>query len=240
MTVRLPLAIIQLESPPASVSARVGEQTQWFVDALDLSGSDYIVVRPDRGEALPDVRALSAALLSGSWAMVTDRADWSERTAAWVRGAVADGLPLLGVCYGHQLMSYALGGNVGDNPAGWERGLIAVTGGEAMRQDPLLSALPDRFTAWLSHRQSVLTPPPGAQVLAHSAQEGCQIIRYSAQALSVQFHPEFTPAIMTACLQNSLSEGEVARLMTAQPTPQWPRQLLRAFWQQVQPVAIRA
>lgn len=80
------------------------------------------------------MRALSAALLSGSWAMVTDRADWSERTAAWVRGAVADGLPLLGVCYGHQLMSYALGGNVGDNPAGWERGLIAVTGGEAMRQ----------------------------------------------------------------------------------------------------------
>ncbi|MBD8213313.1 glutamine amidotransferase [Erwinia persicina] len=240
MTARLPLAIIQLESPPGAVSARVGEQAQWFVAALELSASDYIVVRPDRGEALPDVHAISAAILSGSWAMVTDRADWSERTAAWVRHAVAEQLPLLGVCYGHQLMSYALGGNVGDNPAGWERGAVRVTGDARMRQDPLLSALPDRFTAWLSHRQSVLTPPVGAQVLARSPQDGCQIIRYSAQALSVQFHPEFTPEIMTACLQNSLSEVEVARLMTAQPVPQWPARLLGDFWQQVQPVAQRA
>lgn len=240
MTVRLPLAIIQLETPPQAVSARVGEQRQWFVDALELSADDYIVVRPDLGETLPDPATISAAILSGSWAMVTDHADWSERTAAWVRHAVAERLPLLGVCYGHQLMSYALGGEVGDNPKGWERGLSSLKTRAEILHDPLLASLPMQFSAWLSHRQSVLTPPPGAKVLAASAQDDCQIIRYSAQALSVQFHPEFTAAIMTACLQNSLNKDEVTDLMSASTEPEWPRQLLRDFWQQGLPVAKRA
>ena len=240
MTVRLPLAIIQLEKPPQAVSGVVGEQNQWFVEALNLSEDDYIVVRPDLGEDLPELTTISAAILSGSWAMVTDHADWSERTAAWVRHAVAERLPLLGVCYGHQLMSYALGGQVGDNPNGWERGLYSLEARSESHHDPLLASLPSRFSAWLSHRQSVLTPPPGAQVLAASAQDGCQIIRYSAQALSVQFHPEFTAAIMTACLKNSLNDAEVAHLMPVSPEPEWPRQLLRDFWQQGMPLAKRA
>lgn len=240
MTVRLPLAIIQLETPPQAVSAIVGEQKQWFVDALNLSADEYIVVRPDLGEPLPALETISAAILSGSWAMVTDHADWSERTAAWVRHAVAEQLPLLGVCYGHQLMSYALGGEVGDNPNGWERGLTALEARAQSHHDPLLASLPSEFSAWLSHRQSVLTPPPGAQVLAASAQDGCQIIRYSAQALSVQFHPEFTAEIMTACLKNSLKEAEIGQLVPARAEPEWPRQLLRDFWQQGLPLAKRA
>lgn len=232
---KLPLAIIQLESPPQAVSRQVGEQKQWFIEALELADDDYIVVRPDLGDALPDVQQIACAVLSGSWAMVTDHAEWSERTAAWVRHAVAEQLPLLGVCYGHQLMAYALGGEVGDNPNGWERGVKLLQTTRAQRQDPLLASVPGRFTAWLSHRQSVLTPPPGAQVLAASAQDGCQIIRYSASALSLQFHPEFTPEIMAACLHNSLAPGEVQKLLTQQPEPHWPRQLLRDFFQQAQP-----
>ncbi|KYP91170.1 glutamine amidotransferase [bacteria symbiont BFo1 of Frankliniella occidentalis] len=213
MTVKLPLAIIQLESPPQAVSRQVGEQKQWFIEALELADDDYIVVRPDLGDALPDVQQIACAVLSGSWAMVTDHAEWSERTAAWVRHAVAEQLPLLGVCYGHQLMAYALGGEVGDNPNGWERGVKLLQTTRAQRQDPL----------------------PGAQVLAASAQDGCQIIRYSASALSLQFHPEFTPEIMAACLHNSLAPGEVQKLLTQQPEPHWPRQLLRDFFQQAQP-----
>ncbi|WP_123329119.1 glutamine amidotransferase [Erwinia sp. JUb26] len=240
MSVKLPLAIIQLETPPLPVSERVGDQQLWFVQALGLSAGEYIVVRPDLGEALPDPATISAAILSGSWAMVTDHADWSERTAAWVRHLVAEKLPLLGVCYGHQLMAYALGGKVGDNPNGWERGLQQLESAAARHQDPLLASLPSHFSAWLSHRQSVLTPPPGAQVLASSVLEPCQIIRYSPQALSVQFHPEFTGEIMTACLHNSLGDEQANKLMHNQPEPEWPRQLLQDFWQQQQPAAKRA
>ncbi|WLS77306.1 glutamine amidotransferase [Erwinia pyri] len=228
----LPLAIIQLEAPPEAVSNIVGEQQHWFIAALGLEPDEYIVVRPDLGEALPEPGTISAAILSGSWAMVTDHAEWSERTAAWIRSAVEQALPLLGVCYGHQLMAYALGGVVDDNPRGWERGLQQLEMNDNAQHDPLLSALPVHFSAWLSHRQSVVQPPPGAQVLAASALDRCQIIRYTPQALSVQFHPEFTSQIMSACLQNSQGSEALSSLVAHQQEPGTPLQLLQDFWQQ--------
>ncbi|KAB8307950.1 glutamine amidotransferase [Erwinia endophytica] len=232
----LPLAIIQLETPPEAVMKQVGEQQHWFVAALGLQADEYIVIRPDLGEALPDPASISAAILSGSWAMVTDHAEWSERTAAWIRHAVDNKLPLLGVCYGHQLMAYALGGQVDDNPRGWEYGLQQLETNPASQHDPLLNSLPAQFSAWLSHRQSVLQPPPGAQVLASSARDDCQIIRYTPQALSVQFHPEFTDEIMTVCMQNNA----VSSLMTHQTEPVWSRKLLLDFWQQRRQISKQA
>lgn len=232
MQTSLPLAIIQLETPPENVMAVVGEQHHWFVSALALQPEDYVVIRPDLGDALPAPETISAAILSGSWAMVTDHADWSERTAAWIRGAVEQSLPLLGVCYGHQLMAYALGGEVGDNPQGWERGLQQLETLPGAEKDPLLAAFPAHFPAWLSHRQTVRSAPEGATVLARSALDDCQIIRYSDTALSLQFHPEFTGGIMNACLQNHTQDAQVVSLLTHQAEPRWPRQLLADFWQQ--------
>ncbi|EXU76181.1 glutamine amidotransferase [Erwinia mallotivora] len=223
-TASLPLAIIQLEVPPDAVKTLTGDQYHWFVAALGLQPDEYIVVRPDLGDALPDPACVAAAVLTGSWAMVTDHADWSERTAAWIRSAVEHSLPLLGVCYGHQLMAYALGGQVADNPRGWEGGLQQLVADAACRQDPLLAPLPEQFTAWLSHRQSVLRAPQGAQVLAKSALDDCQIIRYSPSALSFQFHPEFTAEIMAACASTPLPESHAE--------PLWPRRMLQVFWQQ--------
>ncbi|WP_182058728.1 glutamine amidotransferase [Pantoea sp. ME81] len=224
----LPLALIQLEVPPPQVVAQIGEQPVWFIDALQLQPEDYVIVRPHLGEELPAFDRVSGAILSGSWAMVTDHADWSERTAAWIRGALEAELPLLGVCYGHQLMAYALGGKVGDNPNGWERGLKTLT--NTASDDPWLATLPGEFQAWLSHRQSVITPPSQAEVLARSELDGCQILRYSPQALSVQFHPEFTREIMTTCLPEGVSDdgAQVAG-------EDWSRELLQRFWQQTRP-----
>ncbi|GLR08996.1 GMP synthase [Mixta theicola] len=223
---QLPLAIIQLERPPAPVRERIGEQARWFIDALDLAPHDYIICRPDLGETLPDFAAVSGAILSGSWAMVTDHAEWSERTAAWLRAAMEQALPLFGVCYGHQLMAYALGGEVGDNPRGWERGALPITLQPGPQSDPLLQALPSTFPVWLSHRQTVLAPPPGARVLARSATDDCQIIRYGPHALSVQFHPEFDAQIMLACLPEGVNFNPAA-----QPATDNPRLILQRFWQ---------
>ncbi|MGV3344277.1 glutamine amidotransferase [Enterobacteriaceae bacterium LUAb1] len=237
-----PLAIIQLQTPPDAVLQCAGEQHQWFIKALQLQKGEYQVFRPDLGESLPAPDSICGAILSGSWAMVTDHAEWSERTAAWVRLAMEEALPLLGVCYGHQLMAYALGGEVEDNPKGWERGLQRLMATPALMKDQWLNDFPPQFSAWLSHRQSVLKPPKQAQVLAYSMKEACQILRYSDNALSVQFHPEFTQEIMDACLQNvQPSEGSLDPVHDQQEL-QWADTLLKRFWLQVrekQPVLLK-
>ena len=232
----LPLALIQLEVPPANVVSEIGEQPRWFIDALDLQPDAYLIVRPHLGEALPDFDQISGAILSGSWAMVTDHAEWSERSAAWIRAAIDHDLPLLGVCYGHQLMAYALGGEVADNPNGWERGLLPIRCSAQAQRDPLLQNLPQDFSVWLSHRQSVISAPPQAQVLAASARDGCQIVRYTPQAISVQFHPEFTRHIMNACLPEGCKEDGANEI----EGKDWARELLVTFWQQTRPAMGRA
>ena len=72
----------------------------------------------DGGDALPRREGFAGVIVTGSAAMVTERADWSERSADWLREAAHDGMPLFGICYGHQLLAHALGGEVGYNPAG--------------------------------------------------------------------------------------------------------------------------
>lgn len=231
----LPLALIQLEVPPPQVVAQIGEQPAWFIDALALAPDDYLIVRPHLGDALPEFAQIGGAVLSGSWSMVTDHADWSERTAAWVRAAIEYALPLLGVCYGHQLMAYALGGKVDDNPNGWERGLTELQLTPQGKSDPLAATLPGCFNAWLSHRQTVISPPPQAKVLATSQQDGCQILRYTPQAFSVQFHPEFTRRIMDVCLPQGVADSGAQIEGT-----DWARALLENFLQQTRPQAERA
>lgn len=195
MSETLPLLLVQMGHPPTDIRAAVGEQPDWFKAALGDVGLIKVVC-PFEGEPLPAAGTFSGAVISGSWAMVTDHEEWSERTANWLRGIIGAGVPVLGVCYGHQLMAYALGGAVDYHPQGSEVGQIAVSLNDAARHDPLLEGLPNSFDTFLSHEQSVLTLPSCAVVLASSSHDPHQIIRYSSTALSVQFHPEFSAPVM--------------------------------------------
>ena len=189
-------------------------------------------VRVDTGKKLPAPKDIAGAVITGSGAMVTDREPWSEDTAAWLRGAMDAELPLFGVCYGHQLMAHALGGTVGWLPSGREIGTqpIVRNGGE----DHLLNGMPLDFPAHTTHRQSVLEAPRDARVLARSAADPHQILRYGANAISTQFHPEFSTRFMRAYLRSRepalVEEGfDVAALhREVQATPD-ARGLLRRF-----------
>lgn len=226
--------MIQAGTPPQDIRCITGDLSQWFFTALGPSGAAVQVVRVFEGEALPAPGRHRAAIITGSWSMVTDRHPWSEATAAWIRHAVAQGMPLLGVCYGHQLMAHALGGEVGYHPGGREMGCLDIERLPAGDDDPWLAAHPPRFKAHLTHLQTVLRLPGGAHALARSAHDPHQIVRYSPTAVSVQFHPEFTPDILAACIGARApvlrSEGlePSAMLRALAPTPT-PLALLRRF-----------
>lgn len=192
--------VVEMGSPPKDMTEVFGAQGQWFRHALSGENIELSICSPSSGEQLPAAEDFDLAILTGSWSMVTDREEWSERTRQWIVDMFQQKKQLFGVCYGHQLMADALGGVVDYHPNGREIGRKAVTLLAAARKDPVLANFPDVFYANLSHEQTVVAPPPGAVVLAHSDHDPHQIIRYADHAISVQFHPEFTTALMKACI----------------------------------------
>ena len=194
------VVILQMGHPPASVRDSVGEQADWFQAVLADGDNSITTIQAFLGESLPSPEHFDVAIITGSWSMVTDREPWSEAVAAWIPGVIASGRRLLGVCYGHQLMADALGGVVDYNPRGREVGLAPISLTEAAHQDPFFADAPAAFMANVSHEQTVVVAPTQASVLAFSELDAHQILRYAPNALSFQFHPEFTPAIMRACI----------------------------------------
>jgi len=229
-----PILIIHTGRAPDDIRARHGDFSDWFRTSSRLPRHRVQVVDVPAGEALPAPGSVAGAIITGSAAMVTEKAAWSERAAGWVRDAMDVELPLFGVCYGHQLMAHALGGRVDYLPGGREIGTLSIHLRAEAASDPLASRLAPSFRAHTTHEQSVLEPPRGAQVLASSARDPNHLIRYGASALSAQFHPEFNADIMRAYIRRKRhvmhEEGTpVARVFgEVAPTPV-ARRLLRLF-----------
>ncbi|MGO2392185.1 MAG: glutamine amidotransferase [Halomonas sp.] len=149
----------------------------------------------------PSVGTLAAIVITGSHSMVSDAEPWSEALKPWLEEALANDTPMLGVCYGHQLMAAAFGGVSDYHPAGRESGTRTVRLTQAGQIDPLFRQLPERFAAHLTHAQSVIQAPHGSTVLAHNHHDAHQALRYGPRQWSVQFHPEFTAPVMRAYLE---------------------------------------
>ncbi len=224
--------ILQAGTPVASLR-RHGGFPHWIRVAAGLDADDAVAV-DIASEAPPSTEGFAGAIVTGSAAMVSHRHDWSERAADWLRESARAGLPLLGICYGHQLLAHALGGRVDDHPHGREMGTIDVEVLPAAEGDPLFDGLPGRFAAHATHLQTVLEPPPGATVLARSAHDACQAFRWGDSAWGVQFHPEFSATHMRGYVDARrdalLAEGRdpraLSRTITATPRA---RGLLRRF-----------
>ena len=200
---RIPIIIVKTgEAVPAARSLG-GDFEDWFVAGLGPDRVEARVVRVDRGETLPDVPALSpdaAVLVTGSPAMVSHRLDWSERSAAWLAEAHRAGHPMLGVCYGHQLLAHALGGRVGPNPAGRRLGRAELV--EVELDDALLGRFTPGTAFHVSHVEAVLEPPPGARVVARAAHDPHHALHFGGRSWGVQFHPEFDRAVMRAYIES--------------------------------------
>ena len=176
-----------------AVRAVCGDFELWIARGLGVELDSVEVASVHKGDALPDPSRFGGVVVTGSPAMVTDRADWSEASARWLAGVVeADATPVLGICYGHQLLAHALGGEVGANPNGREMGTVEVR--HDADGDPVLqgSAAPGH----MSHVESVLRPPSDAAVLATTDLEAHAALRFGPRQWGVQYHPEFDREIM--------------------------------------------
>jgi GMP synthase (glutamine-hydrolysing) len=227
------ISIVKTGATLPELAARYGDFEDWIARGLSVEPGELAVHRVDLGEPLPDPQVPAGVIVTGSSAMVTDQEPWSERTAVWLAELARSGRPVLGICYGHQLLAQALGGRVGDNPRGREIGTVEVRTLPAADGDPLLAGLGAAFPAHETHVQSVLALPEGARHLAESDADPHQAFVWGECAWGLQFHPEFDARVMRGYLDGRraqvAAEGlDVAALRAGvREAPAGPRILAR-------------
>jgi GMP synthase (glutamine-hydrolysing) len=180
--------------------AQRGDYEEWIAAGMGLAREDVDVVVVAEGEPLPAPETPAGVVVTGSSAFVSEREPWSERTGEWLVRALEHGTPVLGICYGHQLLAHALGGVVGRNPRGREIGTVEVRRLAPAQRDPLLDSWGTAEPAHVTHVESVLALPEGAVRLAESDLDPVQAFRVGERAWGVQFHPEFDADTVRAYL----------------------------------------
>jgi GMP synthase-like glutamine amidotransferase len=185
---------------------RHGSYPQMFarmIGAADPSVTFDAVGIP-AGEPLPDIGGLEAILITGSVAGVYDGLDWIAPLEAFVRTAHDKGVPMVGVCFGHQLIAQALGGMVRKSEKGFGLGrhVYDVAPDNGLIDGPQIALA-------CSHQDQVITPPAGAKTILSSDFTPHAGLLYAGDTtLSVQAHPEFTVGFALACCEMVRSKGD--------------------------------
>lgn len=233
-----PILVLKTGEAVPTVKAVRGDYEAWIAQGMGrgLAPGDVEVAAVYLGDPLPAPARIAGVVVTGSASMVSAREPWSERAAAWLARIVADdAVPVLGLCYGHQLLAHALGGEVGANPNGREMGTVEVHFTVAALSKAPHSPLfePGVFRGHTSHVEAVLRPPRGAQVLARTALDPHSALRYGPRQWGTQFHPEFDAEILRGYVEARreilVGEGRDPDAMLAEieETPELARVLER-------------
>ena len=217
-------------------AAKSGEQ---FFDLIRKTAGDTwsydwesVDVRPPDA-VLPEPKSAAGFIITGSSSSVAARAEtpWILRAEEYVRRIVDAEVPLLGICFGHQLVGQALGGEVAKNPRGREIGTVRL---EVLRDDPMLAGQPRAFDVQVTHSDSVVRLPPGATLHASTELEPNTIFSVGPYVRCVQHHPEMDESVIRGYVQARYdliaSEGlDAAKILASvRPAPE-NSQTLRNF-----------
>ncbi|KFC70595.1 Glutamine amidotransferase, class I [Devosia sp. LC5] len=185
------LTIIQTGDVPLPLRGQFGPYAKMFERMFDATGQGFSqeVVAVSDGAPFPELGPVEGIVITGSAAGVYDDLPWLDPLRDFIRRAYAARTPMLGVCFGHQIMADALGGDVRKSDKGW--GLGRHTYGVTSRP-AFMRAAPSALSVACSHQDQVIVPPKEAEViLASDFTPNAGLAYRNGAALSFQPHPEF-------------------------------------------------
>jgi GMP synthase (glutamine-hydrolysing) len=191
------LLVVKCGDVAAPVRIVHGDYDRWLAAALGPRVR-LAVVPVHLGAALPDPRRFDAVVTTGSPRSVLERAPWMVRAGDALLEAAEQGVPVLAICFGAQLVAAALGAEVRRSPRGRELGTVACALTPEGRADPLFAGLPPVVEVQATHEDEVARAPRGAVRLAANDHSAVQAFRVGRRLWAVQFHPELPPEALSA------------------------------------------
>lgn len=185
------IAILETGAPPSALATAHGDYPAMFRDLLG-DGFEFETFDVQAGQ-WPDAGAFQAAIITGSSAGVYEADVWIVELLDWIRAARGR-TRLVGVCFGHQAMAQALGGRVEKSVRGWGVGMHLY---QVVSAEPWMNPAAATVAIPASHQDQVVEKPADARVLLCSDFTPFAGLAWGEDAISMQPHPEFTPAFAT-------------------------------------------
>lgn len=197
---RRAIGILETGAPPGALAESFGDYPTMLRALLGEAAFDYTVFDVRAGALPPAPEACAGYLITGSASAAYDDAAWIAALKVFLRAARGRAR-LAGICFGHQVMASAFGGEVRKSERGWAVGVHAYAVRAAA---PWMGAAPSsRIRLPASHQDQVVAPPADAVVLASSEFTPYGMLAYAdGTAISLQLHPEFSSAYARALLES--------------------------------------
>lgn len=173
------IGILQCGQSPAQLKPDLGDYPDMFMRLLDGRGFDFTTWHVEGMEFPQDIHDADGWLVTGSRHGAYEDHAFIPPLEDFIRRVHDAGVPMVGICFGHQIIAQALGGTVVKHPGGWAVGAQDYDfGGQAVT-----------LNAW--HQDQVVALPAGAQVAGRNAFCENAALIYGDRAFTVQAHPEF-------------------------------------------------
>ncbi|KAF3940256.1 hypothetical protein ABW19_dt0208255 [Dactylella cylindrospora] len=192
------LAILECDQPLDAARKALGGHTGVWrsvfgaaTESLNLPADSIILTRYNAEETLPALDSVDGVLISGSRYNAWGDEPWIVRLVEFTKECVANKVPVIGICFGHQIVGRALGSEVGRNDAGWEVAPIVLSLNEKGRD--IFGK--DTITLHLMNRDIVRSCPSGMEILAYTPKTSVHSLYKPGEVFTVQGHPEFSPSI---------------------------------------------
>jgi GMP synthase-like glutamine amidotransferase len=195
------ITILETGRPPEALRADYPSYPAMFAALLAGADADlrFESIAVVDNAALPDPKTLDAILITGSPAGVYDPEPWIAPLEDFIRAAAAAATPQVGICFGHQIMAQAFGGQVEKSAKGWGVGRHRYT---ITQRAAWMGPNATAFAVAASHQDQVVALPPNARVLAHNDHCAFAALDYvHAPAMSLQGHPEMSAAFAADLIQ---------------------------------------
>lgn len=185
---------------PQQIKELHGDLTELYTGMLRDDCLSFKSWQTWNGELPDNVHECDAWVITGSPAGAYDEDEWVKRLRSFIRDAYDTGVPMVGICFGHQAIAYTLGGVVKKHNSGFAAGVREYN--FVGEKEPLsLMAL---------HGDQVLKAPSDATTIASAPYCAHAALRYGDKALSFQNHPEFTAGVIEHFINDGIVPAERA------------------------------
>ena len=199
------IGILKTGHVPDALAGQFPDYDRMFMRLLDGPEISFRTFDVEAGEMPAAPEDCGGWLITGSRCGVYEDHAWIAPLEDFIRASRDADVPMVGVCFGHQIIAQAMGARVEKFEGGWSLGAVEYA----------FEAPDETLTVMAFHQDQVLTEPEGATLIASSAVCRYAGFTYGTWALTVQPHPEFDAAYVQALLDTYATSLPEDRALSA-------------------------